>query len=188
MLKAILIGYFPKRTAKRPDWLKAAVVEEICSVSDCISKGPDGWIDHWRHNDLWVYDTAEIARSVIPTAERREFDMYAYRMLPVQFTQGSRRPFEIPSLHVQPVDSSYEPLGWDIVSRSAGNSFECSPLSCNHMAEKVTANRYCLLDDLETLLRLAGEFETGGCEPRPYYVVEVWGLSSDSNQYPLLGS
>ena len=56
-----LIGYFAKKTATRPDWLKAPSVEEICSVAGCISVGPEGWIDRWEHNDMWVFDTPELA-------------------------------------------------------------------------------------------------------------------------------
>src|SRR5262245_50352750 len=129
------IGYFPKRTMKRPDWLKAAGVEEVCSVSTCVSKGPDGWIDQWRHNEMWVYDTPELALSVVPDAARDEFDLYAYQMFSVQFAGGQQQPFEIPPLRIAPLPSSFECLGFDVVSRSYGNSFECSPLSCNHMAE-----------------------------------------------------
>jgi hypothetical protein len=50
------IGYFPKHVLTRPDWLKAAGVLEVCSVSECVSPGPDDWISHWAHNDLWLYN------------------------------------------------------------------------------------------------------------------------------------
>jgi hypothetical protein len=169
-----LIGYFPKRTLKRPDWLKAAGVEEVCSVSTRVSEAPDGWIDHWRHNEMWVYDSPELAWSVVPETLRAEFDLYAYQMFPVEFAKGEQRPFAIPPLHVQPLSASFERLGYDAVSRSCGSSFECSPLSCNYMAEHVPTNRHCLVDDADTAFRIASEFEAGGCEPGPYYAVEVW--------------
>jgi hypothetical protein len=169
-----LIGYFPKRTMKRPDWLKAAGVEEVCSVSTCVSGAPDGWIDQWRHNEMWVYDTSELAWSVVPEAARREFDLYAYEMFPVVFDDGDQQRFQIPVLHVQPLPDSFERLGYDVVSRTCGTSFECSPLSCNHMAEHIPVTRQCLVSDADTAFQLAGEFEAGGCEPGPYYVVLVW--------------
>lgn len=170
----ILIGYFPKRTMKCPDWLKAAGVEEVCSVSTCISNAPVGWIDQWRHNEMWVFDTPELAWSIVPETARREFDLYAYEMFPVVFTDGQQQTFQIPEIHVQPLPSSFERLGYDVVSRSCGTSFECSPLSCNNMAEHVAVTRQCLVADEETAFRLAREFEAGGCEPGPYYVIEVW--------------
>jgi hypothetical protein len=159
---------------KRPDWLKAAGVEEVCSVSTCVADAPDGWIDQWRHNEMWVYDTPELAWSVVAESARGEFDLYAYQMFPVQFDDGQQQPLEIPSLQVTPLPSSFERLGLDVVSRSCGLSFECSPLSCNHMAEHVPVSRYCLVGDADVAFRLAAEFEAGGCEPGPYYVVEVW--------------
>jgi hypothetical protein len=169
-----LIGYFPKCTKKRPDWLNVAGVEEVCSVSTCVSNAPDAWIDQWRHNEMWVYDTPELAWSVVPEALRQEFDLYAYEMFPVVFDNGRQQAFQIPLIHVLPLPSLLEPLGYDVVSRSCGTSFECSPLSCNHMAEHVAVTRHCLVADPDTAFRLAREFEAGGCEPGPYYVVKVW--------------
>ncbi len=173
----ILIGYFPKRTMKRPEWLKAMSVDEVCSVSECVSRGPANWIDNWRHNEMWVYDSPELASSVVPEAERNEYDLYAYKILPVVFDEGSQQPFAVPELEVQPLPGAFERLGIDVVSRSFGNCFDHSPLSCNGMAEHVAMNRHCLVEDVETAFRLAAEFEAGGCEPGPYHVVEVWRLT-----------
>jgi hypothetical protein len=169
-----LIGYFPKRTAACPDWLKAPGVAEVCSVSNCFSEDPDGWIAQWRHNAMWVYDSPDLAWSVVPETVRGEFDLYAYQLFPVEFVAGEQRPFAIPQLNVEPLPASFERIGYDAVSRSCGNSFECSPLSCNHMAERSPANRHCLTDDADSAFRLAAECEAGGCEPGPYFVVEVW--------------
>jgi hypothetical protein len=175
-----LIGYFPKRTLQRPDWLNAAGVNEICSASNCISQGPEGWIERWQHNEMWVYDTVELAWGVVPDAIRGEFDLYAYKMFPVQFAEGQQRPFEFPPLQVAPLPPSFERLGFDIVSRSYGNAFECSPLSCNHMAEHIAVTHQCLVADKDLACQLAAEFEAGGCEPGPYFVVEVWRQKNDA--------
>ena len=173
------IGYFPKRTMKRPDWLKSADVDEVGSVSNHVSEGPEDWIDQWLHNNMWLYDTLELARSVIPEAVIQEFDIYAYLLFPVVFKDGQQQPFEIPPLQIQPLPESFERLGYDAVSRRSGTNFECSPLSCNHRAEHTAVNRYCLVDDVETAFRLAAEFEAGGGEPGPYHVVEVWRQRSN---------
>jgi len=170
-----LIGYFPKRTRQRPDWLEAAGVDEVCSVSTCVSSGPGDWIQRWRHNALWVYDSPALAWSVVPESARGEFDLYAYRMYPVEWAAGARRPLAMPPLPgLEPLDASFARLGHDVVSRSAGTSFECSPLSCNSMAREHPVNRHCLIEDAATAFRLAGEFESGSGEPGPYCVIEVW--------------
>jgi hypothetical protein len=175
-----LIGYFPTRTLKRPDWLNAPCVEEICSVSTSISNAPEGWIDQWRHNEMWVYDTPELVWSVVPQGVRKEFALYAYEIFPIIFDGDQQQPFHIPFLEVTPLPPSFERLGFDVVSRSCGTSFECSPLSCNHMAEHVLVTRHCLLSDAETAFQLAAEFARGGCEPGPCHVVLVWRVKRSS--------
>lgn len=69
---------------------------------------------------------------------------------------------------------SFEALGCDVVSRSTGSFFECSPLSCNRLATDRPVNTYCLLDRLEDALGLARRCEPAGCEPGPYHVLRVW--------------
>lgn len=174
MSSSILIGYFPKRKMLRPVWLKNPQIEQICSASDCISEGPIDWIDQWRHNDMWAYDTAELAWSVVPEAERKDFEIHAYRMFPVIFEAGAEKPFELPLLQVKPLPDTFELLGFDAVSRTMGNIFEHSPLSCNHMADEIAVNRYCLVDNEQAAFQMAQRFEAGEGEPGLYYVVEVW--------------
>lgn len=170
-----LIGYFPKQTSKETAWLQSPGVKEICSVSECMSKGPKNWINHWRHNGMWVYDTEEIAWDVVPPEIRKDFDLFAYRMIPARFVKGEQEIFEIPHLTVQPLSASFEALGFDAVSRSLGNDFECSPLSCNQRAKDHVVNKYCLVNNLSGAISLGREFSMGGAgaEPGPYYVVEV---------------
>jgi len=172
-MNTILIGYFPKKTARHPHWLKVAMVEEICSVSSCISTAPEKWIDHWKHNEMWVFDSPAWAWSVVPEAERENFEMYAYRIAPVEIAEGKEGVFALPAISPEPLTSDFQSLGFDIVCRSCASSFECSPLSCNHMAEEIPANRFCLLDDFTTALGVARGFDEAGCEPGPYCIVEV---------------
>ncbi len=51
-MEPTLIGYFPKHIATCPGWLEAEGVKEVCSVSECVSPGPEGWIGHWVHNEM----------------------------------------------------------------------------------------------------------------------------------------
>ena len=60
----LFAGYFPKRIVRRDPWLAAPHVDEIWSVSECMSNGPRGWIDRWRHNDFWLFDSVGLAESV----------------------------------------------------------------------------------------------------------------------------
>ena len=82
----VFIGYYPKRIALKKDLkaqngeivIKNDIVEEICSVSDCISDGPPkGWINEWKHNDLGFFSSEIAALSVIPEDSRKKYELFA---------------------------------------------------------------------------------------------------------------
>jgi hypothetical protein len=171
-VKALLIGYFAKRITLKPDWISAPAIVEICSVSDCIAPAPENWIQHWTHNELWVYDTVAAARAVIPAGEEAQFAMYAYRIVPVIFSDGVGNSLEIPA-HPEALPPAFTSLGFDVVSRSVGTNFECSPLSCCDLAGDWSANQFCLLSDLDTAIAAATTFSVEQPEPGPYVVIEV---------------
>ena len=168
------IGYFPKITARKlPDFLDTGV-EEICSVSTCISEGPPDWIERWLHNELCVFDTPELASRVIPQDGSDVYDLFAYSMLPVQFIRGSWQPYSVPQVLAEPTPSDFVRLGFDVVARLPNSTFLCSPLSCNYMAHEIGANRFCLIEDEARAMELGAIFEAERCEPGPYYIVDVW--------------
>lgn len=175
--ESILIGYFPKKIALRPDWIKNSVVEDIYSVSECISKGPDNWIDMWKHNiTWWLFDTPEAGVEVLG-ANYADFIMLAYKLFPVQFDGGKLRSLEVISAARDEL-TDFEFLGYDIVSRSAETNFEHSPLSCNNGCDEIPVNKHCLIDGLETAWATAesisAESKNGSWEPGPYCLVEVY--------------
>jgi hypothetical protein len=176
MVPLVLIGYFPKK-AHFPDWLNwlnAHGVTAIGSVCQCSSSGPDNWVDHWTHNELWVYSSIAAAVAVVPQAERGDYELHAYRMLAVQWDEGIETPVALPPLDVQPLPGDFQSIGFDAVSREKGTTaFGHSPLSCNGMAQKIPTNQHCLLDSIEDAKRTALEFSRGNVEPGPYFVVEV---------------
>lgn len=168
----VLIGYFPKRIAAVPEWLHGSAAEEVCSVSECVSPGPRGWIDHWLHNRYGCFDSTEKAWEVVPDGST-EYAIFAWRLVPLLFTDGRSGAFAVFAPEVEPLPPTYRSLGFDVVSRSVSDFFECSPLSCNAMALEVTVNRHCLVEDLEAALVLASRFSVEEPEPGSYQVVEV---------------
>jgi hypothetical protein len=175
-MESKLIGYFPKYVHLRPDDLRAEQVKEVCSVSECISPGPEDWIKRWAHNELFLFDDEQAAWRMVPGGRsNRDYRLFALRLFPLQFEGAKQRPFTIPTLSTQPLPDGYCRLGFDVVSRSCGAAFECSPLSCNYAAEQVEVNEHCLVDNLAEALRLARLFSSveEGYEPGPYYIVEV---------------
>ncbi|NBR85553.1 MAG: hypothetical protein EB141_08315 [Verrucomicrobia bacterium] len=184
-----LIGYFAKLTLKRPDWLKATQVDEICSASTCMSRADWDWINDWKHNVIWLYDTPELALSVVPAEALPACDLYAYRLYPVRFIKGIRTPYSFPEVNTAPLSSHYERLGYDLFERAfesvseCAPFFGCSPLSCNNLAAEVPTNRYFLLDTAEEVFALAPTMEIPGKPPRGepglYHIVEVWRRRRD---------
>ena len=167
-----LIGYFAKRRTAKPTFLDAPNVIEICSVSPCIAAPPDGWIEHWTHNDWFVYNSPDEARRVAKNDLESDFAIYAYRLLPVAFAEDME-PLEI-TVSPTALPEHFEPLGFDVVSRDMTPMFECSPLSCNSMAPEAPINEYCLLSSLEEAEKFARRCAKEQPEPGTYFVVEVW--------------
>jgi hypothetical protein len=91
----------------------------------------------------------------------------------LRFRKGSPEQVEVSPSSIAPLSQDFRSLGFDVVSKSASDSFECSPLSCNSVALEVAVNRHCLVDGLDAAEELARRFSVEEPEPGPYYVVEV---------------
>lgn len=177
-INPIFIGFFPKKTQCPRSFKRNTQIAEICSVSDHISAGPEDWINKWKHNTIWwLYDTEDIAAAVIG-ADKEAYDLYAYKIYPVVFDGETEKKLTIETTASESL-RDYDFLGYDIVSRSEGTSFECSPLSCNYGYKEYKVNKYCLIDDFNKALRITKEIardskEKGSWEPGPYYLLEVY--------------
>lgn len=172
----ILAGYFARRVVPRPEHLAAPGVREICSVSECISPGPDNWIASWRHNGLGWFNHIADALNVVSEAQRAEFRLFAYRIHPEVFSGRERAAFTPPDdVAPEPLPAGFETLGFDSVSRSSvqGLGLECSPLSCNGLAVELPVNDHCLFPSLDAAIAGAARFAVEQPEPGDYYVVEV---------------
>jgi len=60
----IAIGYLAKRIVQGPDWLKAPEVHDIYSVSGCTSGEFMDYIEFWRHNGFWLFDSPGILQAL----------------------------------------------------------------------------------------------------------------------------
>ncbi|TRW89118.1 hypothetical protein FK535_02330 [Mycolicibacterium sp. 018/SC-01/001] len=187
MPEFVFVGFLARAVAPRPDFLARAPITDVCSVSEHLSPGPPDRFDRLVHNTAGAYDTEALAWSVVPEAERSAYTLFAYRAMCVRFDGGDSEPWspadEWPGLSAVADLSTYVSIGYDIVNTSIGMWFDCSPLSCNSIAEEHPVNAHCLIDDLEVATGLARVFANDGAhvEPGPYHVVEVlWRPSSAS--------
>jgi hypothetical protein len=172
----IFAGYFARRIEPRPDLLNASGVREICSVSECISSGAEGWISAWRHNGFGWFNTIAEALAVVPDGQRAGFRLFAYRIHREVFRGSQRTALSVPDdVQPEPLPDAFRSLGFDSASKSSeqGLSLECSPLSCNGLASELPVNEHCLFPTLEAALAGAERFAVEQPEPGEYYVVEV---------------
>jgi hypothetical protein len=176
-------GYFAKRIAPKPEFLNAPGVREICSVSECISSGPDGWIERWLHNQFGWFNRAADAVRVIPQGDPRRYRLFGYRVLPEIFKNGIRVALRIPA-DVRPdaIPSTFRSLGFDSLNKSMDSvlGLECSPLSCNSLAAEIQVNEFCLFRTLDAAIAGAERFSREQPEPGDYYVVEVLESRTDA--------
>ena len=56
----ISVDYMAKCVSVRPEWIKAEPVADIYSVSGCVSKDFADYINYWKHNGYWFFDSPEI--------------------------------------------------------------------------------------------------------------------------------
>lgn len=175
-------GYMAKRIASKPEWIKAPGVVDICSVSYCISEAFCDYVGHWKHNGYWFFDSPAIIKGI---ARDHAIDLSAHQILyfevyQLQYDEERRRwqPFgPDPAFTTDvTVPDHKQLLGFDVTGFDAQTSPECSPLSCNNLAETVEVNEHCLLPSFERARELleGGAFDNS--EPGPFRVFGVYSI------------
>ena len=182
------IGYLYKKVAARPDWLKAEGVSDIYSLSSCISEDFADYINYWKHNGYWLFNSPEVIEDI----EKQEnidlsgMTLFYYEAYEYEFDEDSREwsvftPEPSFATDVQPPKNK-RLEGFDVVTFTAHTSPECSPLSCNSLATSIPVNHHCLFNTFaEAKVSLeAGRFRNS--EPGPYRIVAVYTLGSDQTR------
>lgn len=171
-----------KRVTARPAWLVADVTD-IYSVGSCMSPNFAEFIEYWKHNGYWFFDSPVVIESL---ATEHSIDLggttlFYYEASGKQFTES--RAWEriapdpaFPTSVVKPAGKRLE--GFDVVTFYVGNMAECSPLSCNSLASEIRVNEHCLLASEQEAIELlaSGRFEHS--EPGPYRVFAVYTVDT----------
>ena len=63
--------------------------------------------------------------------------------------------------------------GYDVVSFTVSSGPECSPLSCNGLANEIETSHHCLLSSFEGAKAVLEKGKFGNCEPGPYRIFAV---------------
>ena len=66
--------------------------------------------------------------------------------------------------------------GFDVVSFNVRTNPECSPLSCNGVAEKVHTNTHCLFESFDEAKTNLNNGAFKNAEPGPYRIFAVYSV------------
>lgn len=179
----IPIGYLYKFVAPRPAWLKASSVVDICCLSNCVSGAFTDFIRFWKHNGYWLFDSPEIMEQIASEEgiDISKASLFYYEAYGEEFDEdmGVWRKFEPEASFVTNVDEPRvkESLGYDVVTFSVGTAPECSPLSCNSVAEKMPVNKHCLFVSFDEAKKSIESGTFANTEPGPHRIVAVYAIS-----------
>jgi hypothetical protein len=181
----IPVGYMAKQVAIKPDWLRTDRVRDIYSVSDCISDDFADYINFWKHNGFWLFNSPRI---IVELAAENKisldgvkffyYEVYEYQCYEDDPTWETFEPEASFTTHVEVPKQTYLE-GYDIVSFYTQNAPEHSYLSCNRMAETVNVNAHCLIPTFEEARQLLDNKTFEHCEPGPCRIFAVYSLPDD---------
>ena len=172
-------GFLAKKVAPRHDWLAATGVEDLYSVSGCLSKNFVDYVPHWKHNGYWLFNSAAgvVALACELSIDLSDCRLFYYEVYELEFDEETMKwqafePEPFGTAVVPPTDWRLE--GYDVVSFMPSCSPGCSPLSCNSLAETVPTNRHCLLETLDEARQLLGDGAFDNTEPGPFRILAVY--------------
>jgi hypothetical protein len=174
----IPVGYMAKRICAKPEFLKAPSVVDIYSVSSYVNDDFADYIQFWKHNGYWLFDSPEVIQSAAQenSIDLRDMSLFYHRVHEMEFDGHHWSPFapdsSVTTNVATPLRKELE--GFDVVTFWAGNAPECSPLSCNGMAENLRTNAHCLFDTFEEAESCLNEGRFAGGEPGPHRIFGVY--------------
>jgi len=177
--RMIPVGYMAKIIRPAPEALMEAGVNDIYSVSNCISEAFTDYIKFWKHNGYWFFDSPQIIQQLAQehSIDLTETKLFYYEVYELEFHQDTKwKPFkQEASVETNIFKLNSKKLeGYDVVTFFAGNSPEYSPLSCNGLAKEIKVNSHCLLSSFEDAYQLLEQGKFTNSEPGPYRIFSVF--------------
>ena len=155
-------------------------IADVYSVGSCVNEDFADYIDFWQHNGYWLFDSPEVIKSVARenSISLEGTKLFYYEAYEMEFTGKEWRVFSpepsIVTNIVLPLQRVLE--GFDVVTFSAGNSPQHSPLSCNGLADDIPTNRHCLIESFEETKAALHSGKFKGGEPGPYRIFAVYSI------------
>lgn len=175
----IPVGYLYKKVAQKPDWL-AANIDDVYSISGCVSEDFTDYINYWQHNGWWLFDSPQLMQQIASkeAIDLTTLQLFYYEVYSLAYDGNTKEWFSFGPENSM-VTNIEEPAkkqlqGFDVANFCAGTNPECSPLSCNHLAAETKVNTHCLFDRFDDAKQALeqGVFEHG--EQGPYRIFAVY--------------
>lgn len=175
-------GYLLKPAALRPVSVTNATVHHIYSVSTCITGSFADYIKYWKHNGFWFFDRTSDIDEICATEgiSKHGLNLFYYEAHEQEFRPEQKKwsvfaPEPTLATKVErPECARLE--GFDVVSFSSSQSPECSPLSCNALANDVSVNQHCLFPTLHDAITALDGGVFDDAEPGPFRVFAVYSV------------
>ena len=165
---------------QKPEGFKLDHVSDVYSLSGCVNSDFADYINLWKHNGYWLFDSPEIIRSLATenSISLNETLLFYYEVYEMEFDGDSWVPFKTdPSFTTDVVSPLTKKLeGFDVVTFFAKNAPECSPLSCNYLAQELHTNQHCLFDSFEDAYANLSNGAFKDAEPGPYRIFAVYSI------------
>jgi hypothetical protein len=179
----IPMGYMAKKIPQRPEWLKVPSVIDVYSVSSCVNEDFAEYGDYWKHNEWWFFDSPEAIQTLSRdhSIDLHGTHLFYYEAFERQFDEDEWRPFSPPTPTGKDTDGIVAPLskildGYDVVTILYSPAPECSPLSCNSLAEVTQTNSHCLFDTFENAQAAVESGQFNECEPGALRIFAVFSV------------
>jgi len=166
------------------DWFQSDCIKDVYSVSNCVSEDFANYIDYWKHNRFWFFDTPTVIEEIAAneSLDLSGMSLFYYEVYEEEYNDTSKcwQPLSPesfcdynPTNVIPPKEKRLE--GFDVVSYSTPSNPEHSPLSCNHLFKEIPVNQHCLFDTFDEAKAVLdrGTFAYPHCEPGPYRIIAV---------------
>jgi hypothetical protein len=178
------LGYLYKQVAARPSWIKASSVVDIYSLSGCVSPNFADYINYWKHNGYWLFNSpGEIeSLAVEHSISLQGMKLFYYEAYEQEYDDQSQAwvPYEPEASFgtsvLEPERKILE--GFDVTCFTVHTTPECSPLSCNACAETLPTNSHCLFSTFEDAVYAIESGAFASAEPGPYRVIAIYSANA----------
>jgi len=178
----IAVGYLAKSSCEKPAALQLPGVVDVYSVSSCVNEDFADYIDSWKHNGYWLFDSPELIGEVAREkgVSLKGANLFYYEAYEMEFDEKrmSWAAFapesDLKTAVLNPEEKRLE--GFDLVTFYVRSSPECSPLSCCGIANEIPTNEHCLVRTFEEAKAALEAGKFSGAEPGPYRIVAVYSV------------